>query len=101
VYPQCVPQNGDVAHLLSWPEAPRAATQRALSANVSAIELAILVDAANGMTMVESANRRVKSRETVKTQRKSVLLKLGAKNMTHAVAIAARAGLIDSPSEAG
>jgi len=63
--------------------------------HLSAVELAVLRDAAEGMTMVESASHRVKSIETVKTQRKSLLLKLGARNMTHAVAIASSSGLIE------
>jgi DNA-binding CsgD family transcriptional regulator len=47
----------------------------------------VLDDAANGMTVFESAIAREKSPETVKTQRRSLLLKLGARNMAHAVAI--------------
>jgi DNA-binding CsgD family transcriptional regulator len=36
----------------------------------------------------ESAKRRHKSAETVKTQRKRIMLKLGARNITQAVGIA-------------
>jgi DNA-binding CsgD family transcriptional regulator len=38
--------------------------------------------------------RRVKSPETVKSQRKSMLAKLGARNMAHAVAIAAQRSML-------
>jgi DNA-binding NarL/FixJ family response regulator len=43
---------------------------------------------ANGLSVADSASVRSKSSETVKTQRRSVLCKLGARNMPHAVAIA-------------
>jgi DNA-binding NarL/FixJ family response regulator len=56
--------------------------------SISVAELDILVDAAEGLTTNESAARRHKGRETVKTQRKNILVKLGARNMTQAVAIA-------------
>jgi DNA-binding CsgD family transcriptional regulator len=49
----------------------------------------VLDDAAEGMTVRESAIHREKGSETVKTQRRSVLLKLGARNMAQAVAIMA------------
>jgi two-component system, NarL family, response regulator len=64
---------------------------------MSAMERGILGDAAAGLTMAESATRRTKGIETVKSQRRQILLKLGARNMTHAVAIALRDGLIESP----
>jgi DNA-binding NarL/FixJ family response regulator len=61
---------------------------------LSDAEIEILDDAADGLTMRGSAARRVKSIETVKSQRKSILAKLGARNMTHAVAIATRDGIV-------
>jgi DNA-binding NarL/FixJ family response regulator len=48
-------------------------------------ERGVLVDAANGMTVIETAASRSKSPETVKSQRRSILLKLGARNMAQAV----------------
>ncbi len=45
----------------------------------------MLEDASNGMTVNETAANRSKSPETVKSQRRSILLKLGARNMAQAV----------------
>jgi hypothetical protein len=45
-------------------------------------------------------SERRKSLETVKSQRKSILLKLGARNMTQAVAIAVRAQILINESAA-
>jgi DNA-binding CsgD family transcriptional regulator len=45
----------------------------------------VLEDASVGMTVIESAVHRSKSPETVKSQRRSILLKLGARNMAQAV----------------
>jgi LuxR family maltose regulon positive regulatory protein len=61
---------------------------------LSPSELGVLEDAAFGLTVQESAMRRVKSPETVKSQRKSMLAKLGARNMAHAVAIAAQRSML-------
>lgn len=57
-------------------------------------EMKMLQDAADGYTAPESAERHYKSLETVKTQRKKVLVKLGARNMSHAVKIGLINGLI-------
>jgi DNA-binding CsgD family transcriptional regulator len=90
VYPQCVPTGGD-PHLLAWPppiaDVPRG---RPGCADLSIHEIDVLRDAAEGLTVVESAARHWKSIETVKSQRRSILQKLGAHNMTHAVGITAR-----------
>jgi DNA-binding NarL/FixJ family response regulator len=94
VYPQCVPRDGDRAHLLAWgeetspPDAPD--TPLRLSPSLSGV----LEDAANGLTVAESAASRWKSRETVKTQRALVLQRLSARNISEAVAIAIGIGLI-------
>jgi DNA-binding CsgD family transcriptional regulator len=50
-------------------------------------EREVLTDAARGLTVDESARVRGKGSETVKTQRASALLKLGARNMVHAVSL--------------
>ena len=85
MYPQCVPTDGDQPHLLAWTTCSmrryRVPTRRA-SRRASA---ACSSDAANGMTVIETAASRSKSPETVKTQRRSILLKLGARNMAQAV----------------
>jgi DNA-binding NarL/FixJ family response regulator len=50
-------------------------------------EVAVLDDAAAGLTIGETAFKRTKSVETVKSQRRSILLKLGARNIAQAVAM--------------
>jgi DNA-binding CsgD family transcriptional regulator len=85
VYPQCVPADGGQPHLLPWGDAERATAARSDTAGLSLSERGVLRDAANGMTVIETAASRSKSPETVKTQRRSILLKLGARNMAQAV----------------
>lgn len=53
-------------------------------------EIDVLECAAEGLDAYETGAELEKSAETVKTQRRFVLAKLGAKNMTQAVAIAFR-----------
>jgi DNA-binding CsgD family transcriptional regulator len=96
VYPQCVPGGGEQPHLLEWrPEQGAPAARLSDSVDLSPSELEVLEDAANGMTVPETAVRRWKGVETVKTQRRSILLKLGARNMAQAVAMTARDGLLE------
>ena len=85
VYPQCVPANDDAPHLLSWRDEPATAALRDDLQVLTATEMDVLTDAANGLTRAESAAKRFKGSETVKTQRRSILLKLGARNMAQAV----------------
>lgn len=85
VYPQCVPSNGDTPHLLSWRDEPATVALRGDLKVLTATEMEVLTDAANGLTRAESAAKRFKGSETVKTQRRSILLKLGARNMAQAV----------------
>ena len=80
----------DEPHLLVWEQDRRDAPTRSLTADLSRSELDVLEDAANGLTTRESAVERSKSPETVKSQRTSVLAKLGARNMVQAVAITVR-----------
>jgi DNA-binding CsgD family transcriptional regulator len=61
---------------------------------LTGVEIEILDDAARGLTVKESAGRRWKSVWTVKAQRRSILSKLGARNMTHAVSLAVLRHLI-------
>jgi DNA-binding CsgD family transcriptional regulator len=87
VYPQCVPTDGDQPHLLAWTSVQHAPAPRADTSGLSLSERGVLADAANGMTVIETAASRSKSPETVKTQRRSILLKLGARNMAQAVSM--------------
>jgi DNA-binding CsgD family transcriptional regulator len=90
VYPQCVPLNGQAAHLLEWADPASELAAHPDLASLTPSELEVLHDAGSGMTVIESASHRSKSPETVKSQRKSIALKLDARNMTHAVGIATR-----------
>jgi DNA-binding CsgD family transcriptional regulator len=85
VYPQCVPGHGMEPHLLAWPD-PDAGDEGPAPLTLSPSEVAVLEDAALGLTVTETARKRHKGIETVKTQRRSILLKLGARNMAHAIA---------------
>jgi DNA-binding NarL/FixJ family response regulator len=85
VYPQCVPANGDAPHLLGWVDAPSSLKLPGDLKVLTPTEMDVLTDAANGLTRAESAAKRFKGAETVKTQRRSILLKLGARNMAQAV----------------
>jgi DNA-binding CsgD family transcriptional regulator len=85
VYPQCVPSNGDAPHLLGWLDGPVSVAVPGDLQVLTTTELEVLTDAANGLTRAESAAKRFKGSETVKTQRRSILLKLGARNMAQAV----------------
>jgi DNA-binding CsgD family transcriptional regulator len=57
-------------------------------------ETEILLGAANGETAAQTGARLFLSPETVKSYRKRVIAKLGARNGTHAVALALRSGLL-------
>jgi DNA-binding CsgD family transcriptional regulator len=98
VYPQCVPGGDEQPHLLSWVEAAASlpAHNQRISAALTRHEREVLNDACDGLTVRESAKRRGKSSETVKTQRKRIMIKLGARNITQAVAIALADGHLAS-----
>lgn len=85
VYPQCVPGDGGLPHLLSWEDARREPEPPSDLGLLSPSELEVLQDAADGLSTAETAVKRQKGSETVKTQRRAILLKLGARNMAHAV----------------
>ncbi len=57
-------------------------------------ETEILAGAAEGETAIETGRRLYLSSETVKSYRKRIIAKLGARNGTHAVALALRNGLL-------
>jgi DNA-binding CsgD family transcriptional regulator len=94
VYPQCVPRGGEPAHLLAWTH-ERGPRRTAELPTLSPSEAAVLDDAADGLTVQESARRRRKSPETVKSQRKTLMVKLGARNIANAVAIAMRQRMLE------
>ena len=52
--------------------------------------------AAAELTVPETARQLHKGAETVKTQRNKIILKIGARNMTHAVCIAAERGIVSA-----
>lgn len=54
----------------------------------------ILAGAAEGETAAQTGARLYLSSETVKSYRKRIIAKLGARNGTHAVALALRTGLL-------
>jgi DNA-binding CsgD family transcriptional regulator len=94
IYPQCVPGGREPAHLLAWMPL-RAQVEVPAMPELTPSELAVLWDAAAGMTSSECASKRHKSTETVKSQRKAILMKLGARNMAQAVAVGVRESLIE------
>jgi len=57
-------------------------------------EAEVLAAAANGDTAAETGARLHLSSETVRSYRKRIIAKLGARNGTHAVALALRGGLL-------
>jgi DNA-binding CsgD family transcriptional regulator len=57
-------------------------------------ETEILAAAAEGETAAQTGERLFLSSETVKGYRKRIIAKLGARNGTHAVALALRSGLL-------
>jgi DNA-binding CsgD family transcriptional regulator len=100
-YLRCFPQNGDPAHLVTASDVPRGVLPPSSARVVTEVEREVLADAAAGLTMSESAAKRDKGIETVKSQRRQILAKLDARNMTHAVSIAVRDGLIDRLPQGG
>jgi DNA-binding CsgD family transcriptional regulator len=64
---------------------------------LTAREREILEGAADGETAAQTGARLYLSSETVKSYRKRVIAKLGARNGTHAVALALRSGLLPMP----
>jgi DNA-binding CsgD family transcriptional regulator len=90
VYPQCIPDDAP-PHLLSWhPGDPHEPAMLVDATLLSISERQVLDDAALGLTVSQTARKRLKGTETVKAQRKAILTKLGAKNMAHAVALILR-----------
>lgn len=65
------------------------------SLNLTPNEVAVLALLADGHTQDSVAVQLNYSRETIKTYTRRIVAKLGAKNTTHAVAIAYRAGQLE------
>lgn len=61
---------------------------------LSAREIEILEAAARGETMEETAKRLWLSFETIKSHRRHIIAKLGARNLPHALALAIRSGAL-------
>lgn len=57
-------------------------------------EVDVLVGVAAGETASDTADRLHLSTETIKSYRKRIIAKMGARNGTHAVCLAMRRGLI-------
>lgn len=107
IYTQCVPANGEAPHLLEVQD-PRLGrmhlSEAPLRGEVQLVdrshpiltpsELEVLCAAANGLTAAETAHSLVKGEATVKTQRRQILIKLGARNIAHAVCIATEEGIV-------
>jgi DNA-binding NarL/FixJ family response regulator len=114
VYLQCVPENGEPHFLQSASTSGPSLTVRAtegpserrpyhgeaLPFGLTPAELTVLQAAAQGLTVPETAVELHKGAETVKSQRNKIILKIGARNMTHAVCIAAEHGLVGSTAAA-
>jgi DNA-binding CsgD family transcriptional regulator len=107
IYSQCVPANGAAPHLLEVKDPRISRFQRSetpLRGEVKLVEgtptvltpseLDVLCAAANGLTSGETAHSLMKGEATVKTQRRQILAKLGARNIAHAVCIATEDGLV-------
>lgn len=80
---------------LGQPSAP--ARKRERQHSLTPAEKRVLTAMAAGQTTVEHGESIWRSRHTIRDQVKSARRKLGARNTTHAVAIAIRAGLIQPP----
>jgi DNA-binding CsgD family transcriptional regulator len=94
VYRVCTPRGSENPHVL-----PSLAAGSALSlsddrSGLTPGELDVLEDAANGLTVNESAAARRTSCDAVKSRRRSILQKLGARSMTHAVGLTLEHGLL-------
>jgi LuxR family quorum sensing-dependent transcriptional regulator len=64
---------------------------------LSAPELDVLRAAADGLSAKETAEKLVKSQHTVIAQRRAVQAKLGARNLTHAIALAFQTRVLRPP----
>ena len=94
VYRLCTPGGSEQPHVL-----PSLGVESAMSpsddrSRLSPGELDVLEDAANGLTVNESATARHTSRDAVKNRRHSILRKLRARTIVHAVGMSLEHGLL-------
>jgi DNA-binding CsgD family transcriptional regulator len=94
VYRVCTPGGDEEPHVL-----PSLGVESVLSLSdkrngLTPGELDVLEDAANGLTVIESAVARRSSCDAVKSRRRSILRKLRAKTMTHAVGMTLDHGML-------
>jgi DNA-binding CsgD family transcriptional regulator len=75
------------------------ADEEATASRLTPSELGVLHAAANGLTVSESARRLGKSSETVKTQRRGIIQKFGARNIVQVVGIATARGILRLDAE--
>lgn len=82
---------------LDLPDPPRDEDrwpQRLGGRALTAVEIDVLVGAARGERQLDTARRRGTALDTVKSQRRSIIAKLGARSTANAIAIATEAGII-------
>jgi DNA-binding CsgD family transcriptional regulator len=60
-------------------------------------ELEVLTAAADGLSAQETADKLFKSRHTVIAQRRTIQAKLGARNLSNAIALAYRRRVLQPP----
>jgi DNA-binding CsgD family transcriptional regulator len=61
-------------------------------------ELEVLTAAADGLSAQETADKLLKSRHTVVAQRRAIQAKLGARNLSNAIALAYRRRVLQPPA---
>lgn len=71
--------------------------QRLKGKPLSKPEFEVLRAAADGLSAKETAEKLVKSQHTVIAQRRAIQAKLGARNLTHAIALAFRRRVLHPP----
>jgi DNA-binding NarL/FixJ family response regulator len=72
----------------------RVRIDRGYRSSLTPDELVALCAAANGFTASETARALHRGTQTIKTRRGQALLKLGARNMPHAVRLAMTSGIL-------
>jgi DNA-binding CsgD family transcriptional regulator len=94
VFRVCTPGGGESPHLLPSPGPGSALSLSDDGSGLTPGELDVLEDAANGLSVNESAAARRTSCDAVKSRRRSILKKLRARTMTHAVGLTLEHGLL-------
>jgi DNA-binding CsgD family transcriptional regulator len=94
IYRVCVPGGDEDPHVLPSVGAGSAVSLLDDRSGLTPGELDVLEDAANGLTVTESAAARRTSCDAVKSRRRSIMRKLRARTMTHAVGMTLEHGLL-------